>query len=157
MESTSYLLALKPSYYTIIVQYTIINVRPGNNRLPRYGTVARGNTHFPRIYFPRISGLAWGKHPHSAHLCLARSPHPRRPQDFGNLPTRLSETPYTTIDVFSVVSGVFTPNYPARADPLRLMDEASPPQSGLWQIRSAACGNRLHKRVTQHQFMTIHK
>ena len=86
MESTSCLLALKPSYYTIIVQYTIITVRPGNNRLPRYGTLARGNTHFPHIYFPRISGLAREKHPHSAHLCPARSPHPRRPQGFGNLP-----------------------------------------------------------------------
>ena len=37
---------------------------------------------------PRTSGLARGKHPHSAHLCLARSPHPRRPQSFGNLPKR---------------------------------------------------------------------
>ena len=35
VESTSSLLALKPGYYTIILQYTTINVRPGNNRLPR--------------------------------------------------------------------------------------------------------------------------
>ena len=73
MESTSCLLALKPSYYTIIVQYTIFNVHPGNNRLPRSGTLARGNTHFPHIYFPHTSDLARGKHPHSAHLYLARS------------------------------------------------------------------------------------
>ena len=88
MESTSCLLGLKPSYYTIIVQYTIFNVRPGNNRLPRYGTLTRENTHVPRIYFPRTSGLARGKHPHSVHLYmyLARSPHLRRPQGFGNLP-----------------------------------------------------------------------
>ena len=52
----------------------------------RYGNLARGNTHFRRTCFPRYSGLARGKHPHSAHLCLARSPHPRRPQGFGNLP-----------------------------------------------------------------------
>ena len=167
VESTSCLLALKPSYYTIIVQYTIITVRPGNNRLPRYGNLARGNTYFPRIYFPRISDLARGKHPHSAHLCLARGQHPRRPQGFVNLPilcifiglppwpevqvikwhididnckdhnisivahlglcgsivlfihlsirNYFKETPYTTVDVFPVVSVVFTPNYPARA------------------------------------------
>ena len=86
VESTSCLLALKPSYYTIIVQYTIITFRPGNNRRPRYGNLARGNTHFPCIYFPRISRLVRGKHSHSAHLCLARSQHPRRPQGLGNLP-----------------------------------------------------------------------
>ena len=74
VESTSCLLAPKPSYYTIILQYTIFNVRPGNNRLPRSGTLARGNTYFLRIYFPRTSGLAQGKHPHSAHLYLARGP-----------------------------------------------------------------------------------
>ena len=124
VESTSCLLALKPSYYTSIVQYTIITVCAGNNRLPRYGNLARGNTHFLRIYFPRISGLARGKHPHSAHLCLARSPHPCPATGFREPPYKpawLRETPYTTIDVFPVVSGVFTLNYPARAGiPLRL-------------------------------------
>ena len=86
MDNTSCLLALKLSYYTIIVQYTIITVRAGNNRLPRSGTLARGNTHFPRIYFPPTSDLSRGKHPHSAHLYLARSPHLRQPQGFGYLP-----------------------------------------------------------------------
>ena len=71
------------------------------------------NTHFPCTWC-----LARGKHPHSAHLSLARSQHPRQPQGFGSLPTSrpgLGKTPYTTVDVFPVVSVPFYPMYPARA------------------------------------------
>ena len=67
-------LALKPGYYTIIVQYNTIHIYPGNNRLPRYGILAWGNTHFPRS---------------SAHL---RS-HPGEAPTFRALPSRAKSTP----------------------------------------------------------------
>ena len=133
VESTSCLVALKPSYYTIIVQYTVIPVRPGNNRLPRYGNLARGNTHFPRIYFPHISGLAWGKHPHSAHLCLARSPHPRRPHGFGNLP--ISRPDLGKLPTRQSMSSLWSPGCLLLITQLGRVSpygyEASPPPSGL--------------------------
>ena len=115
MESTSCPLALNLSYYTIIVQYTIFDVCPGNNRLPRYGTLALGNTYFPRIYFLGTSGLARGKHPHSVHLYLATPPSATWFREPPYKPAWLRETPYTTIGVFPVVSGVFTTKFPARA------------------------------------------
>ena len=125
--------AYKPSYYTIIVQYTIFIVRPGNNRLPRYGTLARGNTHFPRNYFPRTSGLARGKHPHSAHLCLTRNPHPRRPQGFGNLP--ISRPGLGKLSTRQSISSLWSPGYLLLITQLGQVSpygyEASPPQSGL--------------------------
>ena len=133
MESTSCLLAHKPSYYTIIVQYTIITVRPGNNRLLSYGNLARGNTYFPRIYFPRISGLARGKHPHSAHLCLARSQHPRRSQGFGNLP--ISRPGLGKLPTRQSMSSLWSPwcllliTQLGRVSPYDY--DASPPRSGL--------------------------
>ena len=144
MESTSCLLSLKPSYYTIIVQYTIFAVHPGNNRLPRYGNLARGNTHFPHIYFPRISGLTRGKHPHSAHLCLARSPHPRRPQGFGNL--HISRPGLGKLPTRQSMSSLWSPGcllliiQLGRVSPYGY--ETSPPRSGLCQIRYVACRNR---------------
>ena len=133
MESTSCLLALKPSYYTIIVQYTIFTVRPGNKCLPRNGTLARGNTHFPRIYFPRTSGLARGKHPHSAHLCLARSSHLRRPQGFGHLP--ISRPGLGKFPTRQSMSSLWSPRCLLLITQLGRVSpygyEASPPQSGL--------------------------
>ena len=141
MESTSCLLALKPNYYTIIVQYTIIYVRPGNNRLPRYGIHAGENTHFLRIYFPRISGLARGKHPHSAHICLAGNPHPRRPQGFGNLPISqpgLGKLTRQSMSSLWSQGCLFLITQLGRVSPYGY--EASPPRSG--QIRYAACQNR---------------
>ena len=133
MESTSCLLVLKPGYYTIIVQYTIFNVRPGNNRLPRSGTLTRGNTHFPRIYFPRTSDLSRGKHPHSAHLYLARSPHLRQSQGFGNLP--ISRPGLGKLPTRQSVSSLWSPecllpnSQLGRVSPYSY--EASPPLSGL--------------------------
>ena len=151
VESTSCLLALKPSYYTIIVQYKIITSRPGNNRLPCYCNLARGNTHFPRIYFPRISGLARGKHPHSAHLNLARSPTPTSATGFREPPYKpawLRETPYTTIEVFPVVSVVLNPNYPARAGiPLRLWGLASTIRTLTNSMRPAETGPRINHSI----------
>ena len=133
MENISCELAFKPSYYAIIVQYTIITVRPGNNRLPRYGTLAWGNTHFPRIYFPRISDLARGKHPHSAHLCRARSPHPRRPQGFGNLP--ISRPGLGKLPTRQSMSSLWCPGCLLLITQLWRVSpygyEASPPLSGL--------------------------
>ena len=124
MESTSCLLTLKPSYYTIIVQYAIFNVCWGNNRLPRSGTLARGNTHLLRIYFPRTSGLARGKHPHSHPKSTPPSATGFREPPYK--PAWLRETPYTTIGVFPVVSGVCTTKFPARAGiPLQLGGLAS--------------------------------
>ena len=128
VESTSCLLALNPSYYTIIVQHTIFNVRPGNNRLPHSGTLARGNTHFPRT-----SGLTRGKHPHSAHLYLARSPHLRRPQGFGNLP--ISRPGLGKLPTQQSVSSLWYPECLLPNSQLgrvsRYSYEASPPLSGL--------------------------
>ena len=140
MENTSCLIALKPSYYTIIVQYTIFTVRPGNNRLPRYGTLTRGNTHFPRIYFPRTSGLPRGKHPHSAHLCLARSPHLR----FGNLPIRrpgLGKLPTR-----QSMSSLWSTKLPTRVGiPLRLWGFAST----IRTLTNTVCGlpKQAHKSL----------
>ena len=143
VESTSCLLALKPSYYTIIVQYTIFTVRPENNRLLRYGTLARGNTHFPLINFPRTSGLARGKHPHSAHLCLTRSPHLRRPHGFGNRP--ISRPGVGKLPTRQSMSSLWSPGCLLPNSQLGWVspygDEVSPPLSG--QIRYAACRNRL--------------
>ena len=93
---------------------------------------------------PRTSGLARGKHPHSVHFRLARSPHPRRPQGFGNLPKSrpgFREIPYATIGVIPVVLRGFVPKYPARAG-VPYDYEASPPLSGLCQIWCVACRNR---------------
>ena len=75
VENISWELALKPGYCTIIVQYTKINVRPGNNRLPHTKDSRPGKTPTFRA-FPRTSSLARGKYPHTAHFRLARSPHP---------------------------------------------------------------------------------
>ena len=128
VESISCLLALNPSYYTIIVQHTIFNVRLGNNRLPHSGTLAWGNTHFPRT-----SGLTRGKHPHSAHLYLARSPHLRRPQGFGNLP--ISRPGLGKLPTQQSVSSLWYPecllpnSQLGRVSPYSY--EASPPLSGL--------------------------
>ena len=159
VESTSCLLALKPSYYTIIVQYSTFNVHPGNNRLPRSGTLARGNTHFPCIYFPRTSGLARGKHPHSAHLYLAWSPHIRRPQGFGNL--RISRPGLGKLPTRQSVSSLWSPecllpnSQLGRVSPCSY--EASHPLSGLWQIWWVTCRNRptnhfIHNGFPQHYF-----
>ena len=146
MESTSCLLALKPGYYTIIVQYTTSNVRPGNNRLPRYGNLARGNTHFLRTCFPRTSGLARGKHPHSAHLCLARIPHPRRSQGFGNLP--ISRPGLGKLPTRQSVSSLWSPEclllntQLGRVSPYGY--EASPPRSGLkYGVRPVETGPQI--------------
>ena len=147
MESTSCLLALKPSYYTILVQYTIFTVRSGNNRLPRYGIFVRGNTHFPRFYFPRTSGLARGKNPHSAHLCLARSPHLRRPQGFGNLP--ISRPGLGKLPTRQSMSSLWSPecllpnSQLGRVSPYGY--EASPPLSGLckYGMRPAETGPQI--------------
>ena len=81
MESASWELSLKPSLY---------NNRPkhskyfcaGNTRLPRTSNLAQET---PTSRTPGVS--LRGKHPHSAHLSLARSQHPRQPQGFGSLPT----------------------------------------------------------------------
>ena len=85
MECASCELALKPSLYNnspIHSKY----FRAGNTRLPRTSNLA-GET--PTFRAPGVSPL--GKHPHSAHLSLTRSQHPRQPQGFGSLPTsRLS-------------------------------------------------------------------
>ena len=129
MERTSCLVALKPSYYTIIVQYTIFTVRPGNNRLPRSSTLARGNTHFPRIYFPRTSGLARGKH----HIPRTSTSHPKStPPSVTGLreppykPAWLREIPYTTIGIFHGSPECLLPNSKlGRVSPYSY--EASPP------------------------------
>ena len=78
---------------------------------------------------PRTSGFTRGKHPHSAHFRLARSPHPCRPQGFGNLPKSrpgFREIPYATTVSSLWTYGVFVPKYPARAGvPLRICGFAS--------------------------------
>ena len=88
-----------------------------------------------------------GKHPLSAHLLSAhfrsrpgKAPTFRAPlsrpkstplsatgfREFPYKPAWLRETPYTTIDVFPVVSGVLTTKFPARAGiPLWLWGLAS--------------------------------
>ena len=56
-------------------------------------------------------------------------------------PAWLRETPYATIGVFPVVSGcLLLITQLGRVSPYGY--EASPPQSGLWQLRYAACRNR---------------
>ena len=96
----------------------------------------RGTTVFALWYF-RL-----GKHPLSAHLLsahfrsrLGKAPTFRAPlsrpkstppsatgfREPPYKPAWLRETPYTTIGVFPVVSGVFTTKFPARAGiPLQL-------------------------------------
>ena len=97
----------------------------------RSGTLIWRNTHFPRIYFPRTSGLARGKHPHSAHLYLARSPHLRRPQGFGNLP--ISRPGFGKLPTRQSVSSLWSPecllpnSQLGRVSPYSY--EASPPLS----------------------------
>ena len=112
MESNSCLLALKPSYYTIIVQYTIFNVRPGNNRLPRpHLVLSPGET--PTFRAP----LSRPKSTPPSATGFREPPYK---------PAWLRETPYTTIGVLPVVSGVFTTKFPARAGiPLQLWSLAS--------------------------------
>ena len=156
MESTSCILALKPNYYAIIVQYTIFNVRPGNNRLLRSGTLARGNTHFPCIYFPRTSGLARGKHPHSTHLYLARGPHLRRPQGFGNLPISrpgLGKLP-TRQSVSSLSPECLLPNSQlGRVSPYSY--EASPPQTRWVACRNRPTNHFIYNGYPQHYFPVL--
>ena len=48
VENISRELALKPGYYTIIVQYTKLMFVWGITVFRAQGTLARGNTHFPR-------------------------------------------------------------------------------------------------------------
>ena len=126
MESTSWVLALKPGYYTIIVQYTTINVRPGNNRLPRSGTLARGNTYFPRssahlrsrpgTHIPRTS-VSPEVHTPVGHRVSGTSP--KASLALGEFPTRQSVSSLRSY-------GVFVPKYSARAGvPLRLWGLAS--------------------------------
>ena len=84
--------------------------RAGNTHLPRTSNLARGNTHFP-VFRP-------GKTPTFRAPQSRPSPHPRQPQGFRSLPTSRpwpQETPYTTVDVFPVVSLPLYPMYPARA------------------------------------------
>ena len=128
MESTSCLLALKPSLY---------NYSPIHNHY-----LSSGEQPFSALLQPRP-----GKHPLSAHLLSAhlRSPPGKEPtfrapasrpkstptsatgfREPSYKPAWPRETPCTTIDVFLVVSVLFTPNYPARAGiPLRLGGLAS--------------------------------
>ena len=82
MESTSCELALKPSLYNNNqIIHTLIPLVWGTTVFRATTVSPGGNTHFPRIWC-----LARGKHPHSAHLSLARSEHPLRPQGFWSLP-----------------------------------------------------------------------
>ena len=149
MEHISWELALKPGYYTIIVQYTTINVRPGNNRLPR---TRPGETPTFRA-FPRTSSLARGKHPHTAHFHLARSPNPVGHRVSGTSP-KAREIPYTTTMSSLWSYGVFVPKYPARAGvPIRIWGFASTiaiPLSGLCQIWCVACWNRPTNHLISH-------
>ena len=108
-----------------------------------------------------------GKHPLSAHLLsahfrsrLGKTPTFRAPlsrpkstppsatgfREPPYKPAWLRETPYTTIDVFPVVSGVFTTNYPARAGiPLRLWGLAST----IRTLTNTVCGlpKQAHKSL----------
>ena len=137
-------LALKPGYYTIIVQYHAIHIRPGNKRLPRYSILARDNTHFPRS---------------SAHL---RS-RPGEAPTFRALPSRPKSTPpsvtgfreppksrpgFREFPTRQTVSSLWSyavsiPRYPARAGvPLLILGVAS-------TIRNMVCGlpEQAHKSL----------
>ena len=117
MESTSCLLALKPSLYN----YSPIHNHYFSSREQPPSTLLQSRP---------------GKHPLSAHLlsahlrsCPGKAPTfrapPYRPKStptsatgFREPPYKLAwprETTYTTITVFPVVSVLFNPNYPARA------------------------------------------
>ena len=82
--------------------------------------------------------------------------HTRRPQGFGNLPMSrpgLGKLPTrTTIDVFPVVSGVFTPNYTQLGWVSPYGYETSPPRSGLYDnygMRPAEIGPQITLFTTQ--------
>ena len=95
-------------------------------------TLARGTPTFRAL--PRTSSLARGKHPHSAHFRLARSPYPRRSQGFGNLPESrpgFKEIPYTTTMSSMWSYGVLVNTQLGRVSHQEY--EASPPLSGLGQ------------------------
>ena len=138
MESTSCELALKPSLYNnspIHSKY----FHPGNTRLPRTSSLARGDTHFPCTWC-----LARGKHPHSAHLDLARSQHPRRPQGFGNLP--ISQPGLGKLPTRQSMSSLWSPYCLILITQLGWVSpydyEVSPARSGLSQMQYEACRNR---------------
>ena len=111
MESASWELALKPSLY--------------NNRPKHSKYFCAGNTRLPRT-----SNLAQ-ETPTSRHLVSrpGKTPTFRAPQsrpkstptsttgfrEPPNKPAWPQETPYTTVDVFPVVSVPFYPMHPARA------------------------------------------
>ena len=156
MESTSCELALTPSLYnhnpiihTIIISSgeqpssALLQSRPGEPPTFRASHVSpRESTHIQ-------------SHPKSTPTSTTgfREPpyKPAWPQ----------ETPYTTVDVFPVVSVPFYPMYPARVHPIwasPYWNEVSRPRSGLWLIRCETCRNRLTIREFQfhviRQFMT---
>ena len=149
MESTSCLLALKPSYSPIQIMSFSSGEQPSSALLQSRP----------------------GKHPLSAHLLSAhlrsrpgKAPtfraHQSRPKSTPTSATRfreppykpawLRETPYTTIDVFPVVSVGLDPNYPARADiPLRWWGLASTIRTLTNSMRPAETGPQITLFTTQ--------
>ena len=134
MERTSCLLALKLSYYTIIVQYTIFNVRPGNNHLPALWYSLPGkhplSVHLLSAHFRSLPGKA---PTFRAPLYLSRSPHFRRPQCFGNLP--ISGPGLGKLPTRQSVPSLWSPKCLLPNSQLGRVSlysyEASPPLSGL--------------------------
>ena len=73
VENISWELALKPGYYTIIVQYTTINVRPGNNRLPRTRHSHPGKHPLSALF--RAPQVSPGESTHIPHTSISPEVH----------------------------------------------------------------------------------
>ena len=144
MESTSCELALKPSLdNNNPIIYTLFHLVRGTPVFRATTVSPGGNTYFPRIWC-----LARGKHPHSAHLSLARSEHPLRPQGFGSLPISrpgLGETPYTTRTFFPADSASVIPLYPGQGGYPLMSRRSHPhvPDSSLCGVSPAGTGSQI--------------
>ena len=133
MERTSCLVALKQSYYTISPIHNIY--------------CSSGEQPSSALWYSRPGKHPLSAHPLSAHfrsrpgkaptfrapLYLARSPHIRRPQGFGNLP--ISQPGLGKFPTRQLVSSLWSPecllpnSQLGRVSPYSY--EASPPLSGL--------------------------
>ena len=100
---------LKPSLYNNNpILHTLIHLVQGTPVFLATPVSPGGNTHFPRIRC-----LARGKHPHFAHLSLARSEDPLRLQGFGSLP--ISRPGLGKPPTRQYLSSLRSPLFPTRA------------------------------------------
>ena len=146
MENISWELALKPGYYTIIVQYTTINFRPGNNRLPRTGYSHPGKHPLSALF--RAPQVSPGESTHIPRTSVSPEVHPSV-TGFREPPRKLAWLPGNSLpdsDVFPVILR-FVPKYPARAGvPLRIWSLAST----IRTLPNMVCGlpKQAHKSLS---------